>query len=167
MPSLPPPNMSGGARPDPPEAPGVTGYRQPPLRYRGGRGQVGGQPGHFSGRGGGRGYRGGRGGRSSGFNQDKNQGTYYGPTLMQQVVQPQLQSMGQTPNQGQIMFQGQPMMQGLPILQGQALLQGQMVPLGMSLQPIPGTNAEQTQAIMQNYLLLMQQQGQTQGLSEW
>ena len=44
----------GGPRPDPPEAPGVTGYRQPPLRYGesgpGGGGRGGGQ-GVVSGRG--------------------------------------------------------------------------------------------------------------------
>ncbi|KAL7554164.1 hypothetical protein ACHAWF_018851 [Thalassiosira exigua] len=47
------PTSAGGAsRPDPPEAPGVTGYRQPPLRYRfeSGRGGRGGQQ-HYSGRG--------------------------------------------------------------------------------------------------------------------
>lgn len=45
----------GGSRPDPPEAPGVTGYRQPPLRYfHSGRGATSGRgvPGQFSGRGG-------------------------------------------------------------------------------------------------------------------
>ena len=50
MPLAPPaPAAGGGARPDPPEAPGVTGYRTQPLRYfesgRGGRGQPGPHPG--------------------------------------------------------------------------------------------------------------------------
>ena len=50
--SMPPSHSSSGSRPDPPEAPGVTGYRQPPLRYfESGRGAAGRGGGQVSGRG--------------------------------------------------------------------------------------------------------------------